>query len=82
MLGRFRFALWPSTAHCFGACSGLPPLSGPVPVDEDVGADLVSGAGFCGWYGFGAFGSVRSVESWLFNAPVGGGVTATVRRAL
>jgi len=50
-----------------GACSGLPPLSGPIPVDEPVIEERESGDGFCGWYGFGVFGSVRGFASSLFD---------------
>lgn len=32
--------------YLLGWASGLPPLSGPVPAEEEVGAVLVSGAGY------------------------------------
>lgn len=39
---------FPIGTHCFGFSSGRPPLSGPEPVPDEVGAFLVFGAGFTG----------------------------------
>jgi hypothetical protein len=36
-------------SYFFGCSSGRPPLSAPRPVEEEVGALLVSGAGLTGW---------------------------------